>query len=203
MQMAAFHAADITPPPTPSNLVATVVSSTEIDLSWATAPDDVNINSFFIEQCQGASCSSFAVVGNTTATSFANTALSPGTSYSYRVRAVDGAQNPGTYSSIVSKTTSSGCTSNSQCGRKRFRRRGVRDHGPDGLHVRRARKGAASRLPVAGARSGGAPSGAEIVVVNSGVRHSLASSEYNKRRAECDEGVRILASLRNRCTDRT
>ena len=47
------------------------------------------------------------------------------------------------------------------------------------------------------------PAGLKIVVVNSGVRHSLASSEYNKRRAECDEGVRILASLRNRCTDRT
>jgi galactokinase len=40
------------------------------------------------------------------------------------------------------------------------------------------------------------PAGLKIVVVNSGVHHSLASSEYNKRRAECDEGVRILASLR-------
>jgi len=40
------------------------------------------------------------------------------------------------------------------------------------------------------------PSGLTIVVVNSGVRHSLASSEYNKRRAECEEGVRILAGLR-------
>ena len=40
------------------------------------------------------------------------------------------------------------------------------------------------------------PVGIKIVVVNSGVRHSLGSSEYNKRRAECEEGVRILASLR-------
>jgi galactokinase len=38
------------------------------------------------------------------------------------------------------------------------------------------------------------PPGLRIVVVNSGVRHSLASSEYNKRRAECEEGVRIMAS---------
>ncbi|MBN1605703.1 MAG: galactokinase [Polyangiaceae bacterium] len=38
------------------------------------------------------------------------------------------------------------------------------------------------------------PPGLKIVVVNSGVRHSLASSEYNQRRAECDEGVRTLAS---------
>jgi len=40
------------------------------------------------------------------------------------------------------------------------------------------------------------PTGLKIVVVNSGIRHALASSEYNKRRAECEEGVRILASLR-------
>src|SRR5665213_2210061 len=40
------------------------------------------------------------------------------------------------------------------------------------------------------------PSGLKLVVVNSGVRHSLASSEYNRRRAECEEGVRILATLR-------
>jgi galactokinase len=40
------------------------------------------------------------------------------------------------------------------------------------------------------------PAGLKIVVVNSGVRHSLASSEYNKRRAECEEGVRILAGIR-------
>ena len=116
MQMVAFHGADITPPPTPSNLVATVVSSTEIDVTWSSGPDDVNINSFFVERCQGVGCSSFVVVNNTTGTSFANTALTPGTSYSYRVRAVDGAQNLGNYSAIVTKTTTSGCTSNSQCG---------------------------------------------------------------------------------------
>jgi galactokinase len=37
------------------------------------------------------------------------------------------------------------------------------------------------------------PRGLKIVVVNSGVRHALASSEYNQRRAECDEGVRLLS----------
>jgi galactokinase len=38
------------------------------------------------------------------------------------------------------------------------------------------------------------PAGLKLVVVNSGVRHSLASSEYNQRRAECEEGMRILAA---------
>jgi galactokinase len=32
----------------------------------------------------------------------------------------------------------------------------------------------------------------ELVLVNTGVKHSLASSEYNKRRQECDMGVSIL-----------
>ncbi len=32
----------------------------------------------------------------------------------------------------------------------------------------------------------------ELVLVNTGVKHSLASSEYNKRREECLEGVSIL-----------
>jgi galactokinase len=40
------------------------------------------------------------------------------------------------------------------------------------------------------------PAGLAIVVANTGVHHELASSEYNKRRSECEEGVRILSSLR-------
>lgn len=35
-----------------------------------------------------------------------------------------------------------------------------------------------------------------IVLINSGVKHSLASSEYNLRRAECEEGVHILQTKR-------
>ncbi len=34
-----------------------------------------------------------------------------------------------------------------------------------------------------------------IVLFNSGVKHSLASTEYNTRRAECEEGVQILKEL--------
>ena len=34
--------------------------------------------------------------------------------------------------------------------------------------------------------------GYEIVVCDSRVRHALASSEYNQRRRECEEGVRLL-----------
>jgi galactokinase len=34
-----------------------------------------------------------------------------------------------------------------------------------------------------------------LVICDTGVRHELASSEYNLRRAECEEGVRILRQV--------
>ncbi len=39
------------------------------------------------------------------------------------------------------------------------------------------------------------PDEVRLVICNSMVRHSLAAGEYNRRRAECEEGVRILARL--------
>jgi galactokinase len=35
----------------------------------------------------------------------------------------------------------------------------------------------------------------EIVLINSAVHHSLASGEYNKRRAECKEGLNVLSAV--------
>lgn len=34
-----------------------------------------------------------------------------------------------------------------------------------------------------------------IILCNSGVKHSLGDSEYNTRRIECEEGLRILSSI--------
>ena len=41
------------------------------------------------------------------------------------------------------------------------------------------------------------PTEVQLVICNTMVRHSVAAGEYNKRRAECEEGVRILAKHRN------
>jgi galactokinase len=38
------------------------------------------------------------------------------------------------------------------------------------------------------------PDSARLVICNSMIKHSVAQGEYNARRAECEEGVRILAS---------
>ena len=40
--------------------------------------------------------------------------------------------------------------------------------------------------------------GLQIVITNSGVRRGLVDSEYNARRAECEEGTRILSELASR-----
>jgi len=40
------------------------------------------------------------------------------------------------------------------------------------------------------------PNQARLVVCNTMVRHSVAAGEYNTRRAECEEGVRLLAKTR-------
>ena len=39
------------------------------------------------------------------------------------------------------------------------------------------------------------PSGVSLVVCNTGVKHAHAGGEYNQRRAQCEEGVRILSDV--------
>jgi fibronectin type 3 domain-containing protein len=97
---------DTQPPTAPSNLAASGISSTEIDLTWVAATDNVGVTSYLIEQCQGTGCSSFVQIAASTTTSFTNTGLSSGSSYSYRVRATDAAGNLGSYSNIGTASTS-------------------------------------------------------------------------------------------------
>jgi galactokinase len=39
------------------------------------------------------------------------------------------------------------------------------------------------------------PAGIQLVICNTMVKHEIASGEYNRRRAECEEGVRILRAV--------
>ena len=58
-----------------------------------------------VERCQGASCTSFTQVATSTGTTYNDTGLTAGTSYSYRVRAVDAAANQSAYSTVATATT--------------------------------------------------------------------------------------------------
>jgi hypothetical protein len=98
---------DITPPTAPATLSAAAVSNTQVNLSWAAATDNVAVTGYLIERCQGAGCSTFAQIAAPpgTGTSYGDAGLTASTSYSYRVRATDGAGNLGPYSPVASATT--------------------------------------------------------------------------------------------------
>ena len=96
---------DTTVPSQVSGLVASAVSSSRVDLSWSAASDNVGVTGYEVERCQGAGCSSFAAVTTVSALGWSDTGRSPGTSYSYRVRARDAAGNTGAYSSVATAVT--------------------------------------------------------------------------------------------------
>ncbi len=100
-------AQDGQPPTAPSNLTATAASAVEIDLAWTAATDNVSVNGYRIERCQGAGCTTFNQIGTTngTTTTYNDTTLTPGTSYSYRVLATDPSGNQSPYSNTASNTT--------------------------------------------------------------------------------------------------
>lgn len=96
---------DSIPPSAPANLVGTPQSSSQINLSWDTSSDNIGINGYYVERCQGASCSNFAQITAATGTTHQDTGLTAETTYQYRVRASDLAGNLSPYSNIVSVTT--------------------------------------------------------------------------------------------------
>jgi len=96
---------DNTPPSAPSALSATASSTTQINLGWVAATDNVGVTGYMVERCQGAGCSNFVQIAAPTATSFNDTGLTASTSYSYRVRATDAAGNIGAYSNIATAST--------------------------------------------------------------------------------------------------
>jgi PKD repeat protein len=91
-------------PGAPGTLAATAPTNTSASLTWS---DNSNSETGFrVERCQGAGCTSFAEVATVAAglASYANTGLTAGTSYSYRVRAVN-STGFSPYSNVATVTT--------------------------------------------------------------------------------------------------
>jgi YD repeat-containing protein len=97
-------APDTIAPTAPSGLTTSVVSSTQINLSWTASTDAIGVTSYKVQRCVTASCT-FALIATTTATTYNNTGLTASTGYSYRVRATDAAGNLSTFSTVASATT--------------------------------------------------------------------------------------------------
>jgi chitodextrinase len=98
-------APDTTPPTAPTNLSATAASSAQINLSWTASTDNVGVTGYKVERCQNAGCSNFAQIATPAGTTFNDTGLAASTSYSYRVRATDAANNLSTFSSTATAST--------------------------------------------------------------------------------------------------
>ena len=92
-------------PNAPGNLVATPISSSRIDLAWT---DNATYEQGFkVERStDGVTFTQIATVG-ASVTTYSNTSLASGTTYTYRVRAYDG-PNDSAWSNLASATTPSG-----------------------------------------------------------------------------------------------
>ena len=109
MQLVAFRAAaagppDTQPPTAPTSLLATAASGAQINLTWTASTDNVGVTGYLVERCQGVGCTAFAQIATPTTTSYSDSGLLAGTSYSYRVRATDAAGSLSGYSNTASAT---------------------------------------------------------------------------------------------------
>jgi len=92
---------DTQAPTAPTNLTATAVSSSQINLSWTASTDNVRVTGYDIYYTNN---TKVATVSEAT-TSFGDTGLSASTTYSYYVKAFDAAGNPSAASNTASETT--------------------------------------------------------------------------------------------------
>jgi chitodextrinase len=90
--------ADVTPPSAPANLTANAVGSTQVQLSWTTASDNVGVAGYQIWR-------NGAQISVSMSLSFTDTTVQASTSYTYTVRAYDAAGNVSPNSPSASVTT--------------------------------------------------------------------------------------------------
>jgi hypothetical protein len=91
-------------PAAPTNLAATVISKSQINLSWT--DNTANETGFRIQRCKGSTCTNFALIATVGAnvTGYANTTLAANTTYRYRVYAYNASGNSN-YSNVAAATT--------------------------------------------------------------------------------------------------
>jgi hypothetical protein len=89
------------PPSTPTGLMATASSTSEVDLSWTAATDTISVAGYQVFR-------NGTQVASSTETSYADTGLNADTAYTYIVKAYDNADNISASSTSATATTSAG-----------------------------------------------------------------------------------------------
>jgi hypothetical protein len=98
---------DSIPPSVPDSLTAKSLGRS-ISLAWTESTDNVGVAGYGVERCQGSGCTNFLPIGTTNAASavdYDDRNLLASTTYRYRVRAKDAANNWSAYSNLVQTTT--------------------------------------------------------------------------------------------------
>jgi hypothetical protein len=93
--------ADIEAPTPPTNLQVVRTNKNNVWLAWDASSDNVGVVEYQVLRCEGAGCTPIAVLGNVSTTSFRDGGVSSGTTYRYRIRALDAAGNLSGESAIV------------------------------------------------------------------------------------------------------
>jgi hypothetical protein len=93
-------------PSTPGNLVATALGVSQVKLTWTASTDNPGVTTYEVER-QDPGSTSFVHVATTTGTSYVDTGLASGSSYSYRILVRDTKGSVKEYSWVTSVTTAS------------------------------------------------------------------------------------------------
>jgi len=108
------------PPTAPANLTAAPASMVQISLNWTASATGVGLANYTVQRCQGTGCTTFVTVASFAAatnavppipiTTYTDTGLVGGTTYSYQIQASDtnGALSP--FSNVATATTLSSAT---------------------------------------------------------------------------------------------
>ena len=77
---------DTEPPSVPGTLTATAASSSDVELSWGQASDNVGVAGYEVFRCGGAVCTDFSRVAQVegTSTGYTDRGVAAGSTYSYR-----------------------------------------------------------------------------------------------------------------------
>ena len=89
---------DTTPPSVPTNLSATAISSSAINLSWTASTDNVGVTGYKVYR-------GGVQIGTSATNSYSDTGLTASTQYTYTVSAYDSAGNNSAVSSAATATT--------------------------------------------------------------------------------------------------
>ena len=100
--------ADTTAPSVPTGLTATAASANQINLSWTASTDPIVANQTTSGVAGYKIYRAGTQIATTTTTTYSNTGLTAGTTYSYTIAAYDNAGNTSAQTTSASATTSNG-----------------------------------------------------------------------------------------------